>query len=66
MDIDAEELAQLYTALDDVDDPYPMWAEGRRTQPVQHTTGAAREDMYVIHCWEQVQAVQLVAVPPVE
>ena len=57
MDIDAEELAQLYTALDDVDDPYPMWAEGRRTQPVQHTVGAGRDDMYVVHCRDQVQAV---------
>jgi cytochrome P450 len=57
MDIDAEELAQLYTALDDVDDPYPMWAEGRRTQPVQHTTGAARQDMYVVHSWDDVQCV---------
>ena len=57
MEIDAEELAELYTALDDVDDPYPMWAEGRRTQPVQHTTGAARDDMYVIHCRDAVQAV---------
>lgn len=57
MDIDADELAQLYTALDDVDDPYPMWAEGRRTQPVQHTAGAGSEDMYVIHCRDDVQAV---------
>jgi cytochrome P450 len=57
MKIDAEELAELYTALDDVDDPYPMWAEGRRTQPVQRTTGAARDDMYVIHCWDDVQSV---------
>jgi len=54
---DAEELAELYTALDDVDDPYPMWAEGRRTQPVQHTVGARRDDMYVIHCWQDVDAV---------
>jgi len=57
MDIDAEELAELYTALDDVDDPYPMWADARRTQPVQRTTGAGRGDTYVLHCRDHVQAV---------
>jgi cytochrome P450 len=57
MDPDAEELAELYTALDDVDDPYPMWAEGRRTQPVQHTIGARRDDMYVVHRRDDVEAV---------
>jgi cytochrome P450 len=57
MGSDAEELARLYTALDDVDDPYPMWADGRRNQPVQHTTGTARDDMYVVHCRDDVQAV---------
>jgi cytochrome P450 len=57
MDIDVEELAQLYTALDDVDDPYPMWADGRRTQPVQQTAGAGSEEMYVVHCRDAVQAV---------
>jgi cytochrome P450 len=57
MDIDAEELAQLYTALDDVDDPYPRWADGRHTKPVQHAPGAARQDMYVVHTWDDVQGV---------
>ncbi|HEV3352198.1 MAG TPA: cytochrome P450 [Acidimicrobiales bacterium] len=57
MDIDAEELSELYTALDDVDDPYPMWADGRHTEPVQHTAGAARQDMYVVHSWDDVQGV---------
>jgi len=57
VDIDAEELAELYTALDDVDDPYPMWAEARRTQPVQHTAGAGSDEMYVVHCRDDVQAV---------
>lgn len=59
MDIDAEELAELYTALDDVDDPYPMWAEGRRTQPVQHTVGnrPKDQDLYIVHRWDDVQTV---------
>jgi cytochrome P450 len=57
MDIDADELAQLYTALDDVDDPYPMWTDGRRAQPVQHTVGAGSDDMYVIHCRDDVEHV---------
>src|SRR6476646_1574118 len=34
-----------------------MWAEGRRTQPVQRSIGAARDDMYVIHRRDDVQAV---------
>jgi len=57
VDADAEELSELYTALDDVGDPYPMWAEGRRAQPVQHTVGARRDDLYVIHCRDDVEAV---------
>jgi cytochrome P450 len=57
MDIDAEQLAELYTALDDVDDPYPMWAEGRRTEPVQRTVGALQEDMYIVHCRADVETV---------
>ncbi len=57
MEIDEEELAELYTALDDVDDPYPMWAEGRRTCPVQHTLGAGREDMYIVHRRADVETV---------
>jgi cytochrome P450 len=54
---DPEELADLYTALDDVDDPYPMWAENRRTEPVQCVTGALNEDMYVLHRRADVDAV---------
>src|SRR5439155_22115796 len=57
MNLDETELAQLYTALDDVDDPYPMWADGRRTQAVQRTVGAQREDMYVVHCRADVEAL---------
>jgi cytochrome P450 len=57
VDIDEEELAQLYTALDDVADPYPMWAEGRRTQPVQKTAGAKGQDLYVVHCRAENEAV---------
>jgi len=52
-----QELADLYTALDDVDDPYPMWAEGRRTEPVQHTVGARRDDLYIIHRRDDVEHV---------
>ncbi|MBV8160570.1 MAG: cytochrome P450 [Acidimicrobiia bacterium] len=54
---DAEELAELYSALDDVDDPYPMWANGRRDQPVQRTVGARRVDLYVLHRRDDVEAV---------
>jgi cytochrome P450 len=54
---DAEELAELYTALDDVDDPYPMWAEGRSTQPVQHTIGARRDDLFILHRRDDVEHV---------
>jgi len=57
VDIDADELAELYTALDDVDDPYPMWAESRRSQPVQRTPGAGRGDTYVVHRRADVEAV---------
>ena len=54
---DADELAQLYTALDDVDNPYPMWAEGRRTQPVQHTGGYRRDDLFIVHRRDDVDGV---------
>jgi cytochrome P450 len=57
MDTDADELAELYTALDDVDDPYPMWADGRRDQPVQHTLGAGRDHTYAVHRRDDVEAV---------
>jgi len=55
--MDPVELAQLYSALDDVPDPYPMWADGRRTEPVQRTLGALREEMYVIHRRADVESV---------
>src|SRR5947207_11547468 len=47
----------LYTALDDVDDPYPMWAEARRQCPVQKATGALGRDIYVAHKRTDVEAV---------
>jgi cytochrome P450 len=47
----------LYTALDDVDDPYPMWAEGRRTCPVQEATGAKGWQAYVVHRRADVEAL---------
>jgi len=55
--MDEGELARLYSALDDVPDPYPMWADGRRAQPVQRTLGALREEMYIIHRRADVEAV---------
>ena len=56
-DAEAQELADLYTALDDVDDPYPMWADGRRIESVQHTAGAGRDDLFVIHRRDDVERV---------
>ncbi|MBV9413215.1 MAG: cytochrome P450 [Acidimicrobiia bacterium] len=56
-DAEEQELADLYTALDDVDDPYPMWAEGRSTQPVQHTVGARRDDLFIVHRRDDVEHV---------
>jgi cytochrome P450 len=57
VEIDEEELAELYTALDDIDDPYPMWAEGRRSQPVQLTVGAMGQDLFVVHRRAESEAV---------
>ena len=54
MEVDAD----LYSALDDVDDPYPIWAEGRRKCPVEHVAvGGVSEDMYVVHRRADVEAV---------
>ena len=47
----------LYLALDDVDDPYPMWAEGRRSCPVQRAGGALGRETYVVHRRADVEAV---------
>src|SRR5436309_1700806 len=53
MDVDPD----LYLILDDIDDPYPMWAEGRRNCPVQHAPGALGRDTYVLHRRADVEAV---------
>jgi cytochrome P450 len=57
VDLDPVELDQLYTAMQDIADPYPMWAEGRRTCPVQRTVGALGNDTYLVHRRADVEAI---------
>jgi cytochrome P450 len=57
VDLDPIELDQLYTALEDLPDPYPMWAEGRHENPVQRTIGALGNDTFIVHRRADVEAI---------
>src|SRR5207248_2562213 len=50
-DFDAMECNEAFAAIP------PMWADGRRTQPVQHAVRAGRDDLYVIHRRDAVEHV---------